>query len=175
MRNLPASIFERSSTSLIRTNNCLPEFFAFFRYSPLLCGLSKANSIMPKRPFIGVRNSWLILARNSDFALFASTACCSASSAFCMASLRDESASRTLFSIGRKINKASQSNRIKVKIHKNISTFSTRSTLLVAASSNACTALSRFFSKASLFCALNREGGAVQVLPDAKNALASAT
>ena len=33
-----------------------------------------SNSAMPSTPFIGVRISWLILARNSDFARSASTA-----------------------------------------------------------------------------------------------------
>ena len=38
-----------------------------------------SSSAMPSTPFIGVRISWLILARNSDFARSASTALCRAS------------------------------------------------------------------------------------------------
>ena len=37
-------------------------------------GVSSSRSIMPITPFIGVRISWLMLARNCDFERFASSA-----------------------------------------------------------------------------------------------------
>ena len=37
-------------------------------------GVSSASSVMPMMPFIGVRISWLMFARNSLFAWFASSA-----------------------------------------------------------------------------------------------------
>ena len=38
--------------------------------------VSSSSSVMPITPFIGVRISWLMLARNSDFAREASIASC---------------------------------------------------------------------------------------------------
>ncbi len=84
--SLPASIFEKSSISLISSR----------RFSPLLrtvsaycrCSgsrsVSSSRPVMPITPFIGVRISWLMVARNSLLALVASSALsrASASSAF---------------------------------------------------------------------------------------------
>ena len=39
-----------------------------------LSGVSSSSSVKPSTPFIGVRISWLMLARNSDLALLAFSA-----------------------------------------------------------------------------------------------------
>ena len=134
-----------------------------------------ASSIMPNRPFIGVRSSWLMLARNSDLALLASIASACAFLDAARASFNDARADVTCSSIGLKINMASHSSSNKVKTHRNISIFSTRLTLLVAANSKACTTLSSPFSSASLFCALKLLGGGMQVASRLKNLFASRT
>ena len=79
--NLSASILEKSSISLIIDNNDSALFFAMFarwRCSSvnLLCNSSPS---IPNTPFIGVRISWLIFARNSDFRCVASSALFNAS------------------------------------------------------------------------------------------------
>ena len=59
--------------SLMRVNKDAAEVFTMPRYSrcSLVNCVSSANSVMPMMPFIGVRISWLILARNSLFARLA--------------------------------------------------------------------------------------------------------
>jgi len=73
--NLPASILDKSRTSLIIANKVWPQFFmtyAIFRCSSL-SDVSRRRSVIPKIPFIGVRISWLMVAKNS---LLAIVACC---------------------------------------------------------------------------------------------------
>ena len=72
----PASILERSSTSLIRRSRCLPLVWMSASGSPNSAGTgpyspSVSISVKPRIAFSGVRSSWLMLARNSDFALLA--------------------------------------------------------------------------------------------------------
>ena len=59
-----------------------------------LSSVLASSSAMPSTPFIGVRISWLILARNSDFAR-------SAASAFTSNALHSSKARRIAVSIGR--------------------------------------------------------------------------
>ncbi len=69
---LPASIFEKSSMSLMTINRESAESLTVSRYSrcSLERSVSSARSVIPITPFIGVRISWLMLARNSLLARF---------------------------------------------------------------------------------------------------------
>ena len=74
--SLPASILEKSSRSLMMPSRFLPErctVSAYLRWV-LVRPVSSSSSVMPSTPFIGVRISWLILARNELFAWFAASA-----------------------------------------------------------------------------------------------------
>ncbi len=74
---LPLSIFDMSSTSLIRPRRCLLESVIFFRQFCTCCLssiLAVAIAVIPTIAFMGVRISWLMLERNSLFALVALTA-----------------------------------------------------------------------------------------------------
>ena len=62
--------------SLIRPSSESAEIRTVSRYS-CCSGVSvvpRASSVIPMIPFIGVRISWLMLARNSDFAWLAASA-----------------------------------------------------------------------------------------------------
>ncbi len=74
--SLPASILEKSRMSFSRESKESAEAFAVVRYSRCSCvsSVSSASSVMPMTPFIGVRISWLMLARNSPFAWLAASA-----------------------------------------------------------------------------------------------------
>ena len=65
-----------ASTSLMIVSKALPEFRMVstnsFCSSPRL--VSASRSAIPTIPFIGVRISWLMLARNADFARLAASA-----------------------------------------------------------------------------------------------------
>ena len=72
----PASIFERSSTSLMRRSRCLPLTWMSVSGSLMSGGISPYSSsriisVKPRMAFIGVRSSWLMLARKSDLARLA--------------------------------------------------------------------------------------------------------
>ena len=54
-------------------------------------GVSSSSSVMPITPFIGVRISWLMLARNADFSLDASSAASRAAASSCSRSARSSS------------------------------------------------------------------------------------
>ena len=74
--SLPASILEKSSTSLMIANRFLPELCtvsAYLRWT-LESPVSSSNSVMPSTPFIGVRISWLMRARKELLAWFAASA-----------------------------------------------------------------------------------------------------
>src|SRR5215467_664579 len=78
--SLPASIFERSSTSLIRPSRWVPA--AFTRRSgssafsvPKRAALPTIISVRPMMALSGVRSSWLMLARNCDLRSLASASC----------------------------------------------------------------------------------------------------
>ncbi len=77
---MPASIFEKSRMSLITPSSASPEVAAVLASSR--CSLSRSvcsrSSVIPITPLSGVRISWLMLARNSDFEREASTASASA-------------------------------------------------------------------------------------------------
>ncbi len=75
----PASIFERSSTSLIKDSKCCPEKCMSLTYShcllfncPNICWSSSSEK--PMIAFSGVRNSCDIRARNSDLCWLAISA-----------------------------------------------------------------------------------------------------
>jgi len=77
---LPASILERSSTSLIKASRL--RALRSTRSSALVClGLTApsvplpTSSVKPRIAFIGVRSSWLMLARNSLLRRLAARAC----------------------------------------------------------------------------------------------------
>ena len=77
---MPASIFEKSRMSLITSSSASPELAAVCAYSRC-CGarsVASSSSVIPITPLSGVRISWLMLARNSDFEREASTASASA-------------------------------------------------------------------------------------------------
>ncbi len=78
--SLPASIFERSSTSLMRLRRWVPA--AFTRRSgscafsvPKRAALVTIISVRPMMALSGVRSSWLMLARNCDLRSLASASC----------------------------------------------------------------------------------------------------
>ena len=75
--SLPASIFEKSRMSLMSAAACSAETVTIPQVLALLGGrarCSSSSSVMPSTPFIGVRISWLMLARNSLFARLAASA-----------------------------------------------------------------------------------------------------
>ena len=75
-RSLPASPFEKSRMSLITESSSCAERFtvsASLRWRGA-SGVSSSRSVIPITPFIGVRISWLMLARNCDFERLASSA-----------------------------------------------------------------------------------------------------
>jgi hypothetical protein len=74
--SLPASILEWSSTSLRMLISDSPDDAAVFTRRRC-CGSSlepRSSSSAPSTPFIGVRISWLIVARNCDLAMLAASA-----------------------------------------------------------------------------------------------------
>ena len=74
--SFPASIFEKSSTSLMMASRFLPELCtvsAYLRWT-LDRPVSSNSSVMPKTPFMGVRISWLMRARNELLAWLAASA-----------------------------------------------------------------------------------------------------
>ncbi len=74
---LPLSILDMSSTSLISPSRCWLEREIFFRQC-CTCWrfsiLAVAIAVMPTMAFMGVRMSWLMLDKNSLFALLACSA-----------------------------------------------------------------------------------------------------
>ena len=78
--NLPASIFEKSRMSLMTVRSASPDTLTVLTYSRCSASrfVSSRSSVMPMTPFIGVRISWLIDARNSLLARLASSAACCA-------------------------------------------------------------------------------------------------
>ncbi len=79
---LRASTLDKSRISLTRVRRLSPARLKIRTYSccSFVRGLSNSRSAMPMMAFIGVRISWLMLARNSDLARFAASAI---SLAFC--------------------------------------------------------------------------------------------
>ncbi|MBZ5652384.1 MAG: MASE1 domain-containing protein [Acidobacteriia bacterium] len=69
--NFPASILEKSRISLITDNRDSAEFFTISRYSRCsrVSLVPSASSVIPMMPFIGVRISWLMLAKISACAI----------------------------------------------------------------------------------------------------------
>ena len=68
--SLPASIFEKSRMSLMIVSSASPrraDRLGVARAARRRASVSSSSSVMPMTPFIGVRISWLMLARNSDF------------------------------------------------------------------------------------------------------------
>ena len=74
--SLRDSIFEKSRMSFRMESSDSADIFTVSRHSRVSgCRLvSSASSVIPMMPFIGVRISWLMLARNSLFARLASIA-----------------------------------------------------------------------------------------------------
>ena len=75
-RTWPASIFEKSRMSLMTASSAPAERCAVSarRRCSVLSGVASSSSVMPSTPFMGVRTSWLMLARNVDLARLASSA-----------------------------------------------------------------------------------------------------
>ncbi len=67
--------------SLMMVSRLSADFFTSSRYSRCLAlrSVSRASAVMPITPFMGVRISWLITARNSLLAWLAACAACMAS------------------------------------------------------------------------------------------------
>ena len=86
--------------SLITVSSESAEVFTMLRYSRCssVSVVSSASSVMPMMPFMGVRISWLMLARNSLLARLAasaaSLACCNSPSA-CLRSVMSSSVPST--------------------------------------------------------------------------------
>ena len=75
--SLPASILEKSRMSLITVKQRLGRLLdqsAGTRAARRSSSVSRASSVMPMMPFMGVRISWLMLARNSLLARLAFSA-----------------------------------------------------------------------------------------------------
>ena len=74
--SLPASTLEKSRMSLITVSSASADIFTVFEVLALFGGQFgvKASSVMPRMPFMGVRISWLMLARNSLLARLAASA-----------------------------------------------------------------------------------------------------
>ena len=72
----PDSILEKSRMSLMTPSRCCPDDCTASAHSRCCgcSGLSISNSFMPSTPFIGVRISWLMVARNSLLAALAASA-----------------------------------------------------------------------------------------------------
>ena len=79
--SFPASIFAESKRSLSRANNRSAESLAVFRKSVAAGStcFGNAKSTMPRMAFMGVRNSWLMFARNRLLASLAASAAALAS------------------------------------------------------------------------------------------------
>ena len=62
--------------SLIKPSSASPEDLTVCKYSrcSAVSSVSSANSVIPSTPFMGVRISWLMLARNSLLARLAASA-----------------------------------------------------------------------------------------------------
>ena len=77
----PASIFEKSRMSLMmRSSERAERWMVSAYWRCFSCkGVLSSSSVIPNTPFIGVRISWLMVARNSLFALLAASACSLAS------------------------------------------------------------------------------------------------
>ena len=84
----PASILEKSRMSLRMLSRASPDACTVWANSRCSTprSVSSSNEVMPSTPFIGVRISWLMLARNSDLS-------CDAASAWSRADARAASAS----------------------------------------------------------------------------------
>ncbi len=88
--SLPASILEKSRMSLMiasKASALLRMVSANSRCS-VFNGVSSSSPLMPMMPFIGVRISWLMLAKNSDFTRTDSSAASRASASSASISLR---------------------------------------------------------------------------------------
>ena len=86
--SFPASILEKSKISFTTPSRLCPEA-RHFSIKLRSCGgklPSRARRVRPNTPFMGVRISWDMLARNSDLAKLARCASSRASSACCAAS-----------------------------------------------------------------------------------------
>ncbi|MCY1453851.1 hypothetical protein D9M71_708720 [compost metagenome] len=72
----PRSMREKSRMSLITLSRCSVDSVARAVYSlcSLFCSVVSSSCSMPSTPFIGVRSSWLIIARKSDLARLAFSA-----------------------------------------------------------------------------------------------------
>ncbi len=72
----PASILAKSRMSLMRPSRLSAADLTVVRYCrwSSVSGVSRASSVMPRMAFMGVRISWLTLARNSSLARFADSA-----------------------------------------------------------------------------------------------------
>ena len=93
--NLPASNLEKSSMSLMMANRLLAELWMVSMASRWRCSSSDFNNILlnPIIPLSGVRISWLVLAKNSDFIRLALSASRRArsSSIFCTSTVSNVS------------------------------------------------------------------------------------
>src|SRR5712691_7059726 len=80
--NFPTSILEKSRMSLRTARSPSAQLRKVLMYSRDSCGVSEsiANSAIPRMPCMGVRISWLMLARNWPLARFADSAAVLASS-----------------------------------------------------------------------------------------------
>jgi len=74
--SLPASIFEKSRISfrIVRRDSAELLAVVVYSYCSRVRSVSRISSVIPRVPFIGVRISWLMVARNSDLTRLAASA-----------------------------------------------------------------------------------------------------
>ncbi len=68
-RSLPASILDtsRMSSMIVSSVSAEPRTWSAKSRWRVSSGVSSSSSVIPITPFMGVRISWLMLARNADF------------------------------------------------------------------------------------------------------------
>ncbi len=99
---LPASILEKSKISLIMVSRLSPERRIVSTYSCWVGskGVSSSNPVMPMTPFMGVRISWLMAAKNELLAREAASAASLASRITVSASLRSVTSKNVAITAG---------------------------------------------------------------------------
>ena len=95
-----ASILEKSRTSFSTESKEFADELTVSKYSrcSAVSSVSRASSVIPMIPFMGVRISWLMLAKNSDLRREASSAASLARTISCSAFFRALMSSRASLS-----------------------------------------------------------------------------
>ena len=118
---------------------------------------------MPNKPFIGVRNSWLMLDKKSDFAWLAAFASSIAVLASKWDCLSDAMVLSMALRMGEKMNVASSNSNTNVPSQRNNSMLATLSTLRLACSSNWYTTSFSFARRLETWSSVNGDVGCIQL------------